>query len=254
VDGVTLHERLAGAALEMANDPRLPHTLERAVEMAVETVAPCELASVSLRRGKTLEMLAATDEVLRDVIACQITLGQGPSLDALAQSSPVVSGDLENDERWPRWGPLAADTLTMRSVLSLRLIVGSRPQGVMSMYSGATDAFTAEDVVTAQTMAAHAAIALADALDREQFNQALASRTVIGQATGIVMERFGLDEDAAFAVLRRLSQNMNVKIRDLASEVVETRRLPGVRTDFPGGAGPAGEAGGPGHGASTSGT
>jgi GAF domain-containing protein len=228
VDGMTLHERLADAALEMAKDPRLPHTLDRLVETAVETVAPCELTSVSLRRGETLEVLAATDDLLRDAVACQITLGQGPSLDALVGGSPVISGDLSTDPRWPEWGPVAFETLKVRSVLSLRLIVGARPHGVMSMYSRTPEAFGPEDVVTAQTMAAHAAIALGDALEREQFTQALASRTVIGQATGIVMERFGLDEDAAFAVLRRLSQTMNVKIRDLADQLVESGHLPGV--------------------------
>jgi GAF domain-containing protein len=226
MDGVTIHERLAAAALEMANEPSLPNTLELAVAMAVQTVGPCELATISLRRRTTLRPVAATDPAYRKAVALQATLGQGPSLDALAGTQPVISGDVRSDERWPEWGPRIADALGVSSVLSLRLIVGSHPQGVMSLYSSARDAFTDEDVATARTTAAHAAVALADSMEREQLSRALASRTAIGQATGIVMERFGLDPDAAFGVLRRLSQNSNVPIRDLAQELVVTRELP----------------------------
>jgi GAF domain-containing protein len=212
----------------MANEPSLPNTLELALATTVRTVDPCELASISLRRGKTLAAVAATDERLRRAVSLQMDLGQGPSLEALAGTQPVVSGDLRRDDRWPDWGPRIADDLGLRSVLSLRLIVGTKPQGVLSLYASAADAFSAADVATAQTTAAHAAVALADSLEREQLSQALASRTAIGQATGIVMERFGLDEDAAFGVLRRLSQNSNVPIRELAQQLVETRQLPPV--------------------------
>jgi AmiR/NasT family two-component response regulator len=72
-------------------------------------------------------------------------------------------------------------------------------------------------------------VAISNVRQQESLKSAIASRTIIGQAEGILMERFGLDGAAAFNTLRRVSQDRNVKLRDVAFELVSTRRLEGLQ-------------------------
>ena len=104
-----------------------------------------------------------------------------------------------------------------------------RTWGALNVYSTRPDAFTDEDVHQGQVIAAMAAVALARSINDVQLATALESRTVIGQAVGMLMERYGLDEGRAFDVLRRLSSQQNTKLRELAAQVVATRVLPGPR-------------------------
>ncbi len=89
-----------------------------------------------------------------------------------------------------------------------------------------SSAFTAEDIADGLALAAHVAVALAGAQEIEHLEHALRGRTVIGQATGILMERFDLDPERAFSVLSRMSQQKNAKLREIAGEIVTTRKLP----------------------------
>ena len=98
--------------------------------------------------------------------------------------------------------------------------------GVLSLYGTSRAAFTIDDVHDGLALAAHVGAALAVELEVEHLEAALRSRTVIGQATGILMERFGMAPDHAFSVLSRLSQQTNVKLRHLAEQIVRTRTLP----------------------------
>ena len=117
--------------------------------------------------------------------------------------------------------------LGIRSSLSFRLF--TRPddsRGALNVYSTEVAAFDDDDVLHGQTVAAMCAVVLALSIHDEQLAAALESRTVIGQALGMVMERYGLDEDSAFNVLRRIASQDNRKLRDLAAEIVADRRLP----------------------------
>ena len=133
--------------------------------------------------------------------------------------------DAKLDPRWPRWSELVSD-LGIHSVLHLPLMVGDRIGGVLSVYSTTPAAFTDDDEAVAHILARHAAVAVASAREEENLAHAVDARKLIGQAMGILMERFDLDEDRAFEVLKRYSQDGNIKLREVAQQLVDTRKLP----------------------------
>jgi hypothetical protein len=98
--------------------------------------------------------------------------------------------------------------------------------GVLELFSTEPAAFGPCDVETAQTLGGHLAVALRNARQEETLRKKMESHKLIGQAMGILMERYGIDADHAFAVLRRCSQDRNVAIRDLANQLIHTGRLP----------------------------
>jgi AmiR/NasT family two-component response regulator len=97
---------------------------------------------------------------------------------------------------------------------------------VLSLYSTKADAFTANDEAVAHILAQHASVAVASARQEATLAEAIDARKLIGQAMGMLMERYGVDEDRAFAILRRYSQDHNIKLRDVAQQLVHTRELP----------------------------
>ena len=126
------------------------------------------------------------------------------------------------------FAPEAAD-LGARSMLAVRLYTTDDTVGALNLHSSRPGAFDDDVVSIATTLATHAAFAAVAAVREEQFRAALASRDVIGQAKGVLMERFGIDDEAAFGMLRRLSQERNQLVRELAVAVVESIRPPAER-------------------------
>ena len=223
--------RLADAVRELEAQSDPPHTLACLVAMTPEFFSSCDYVGISLVERDKIRTPVATNEVLRELDEAQYELGQGPCRAAIREHATVVVHDLGSDPRWPEWGRAMVDALGIRSSLSFRLF--TRPDhtwGALNVYSTLPYAFSDDDVHQGQTIAAMAAVALARSIHDEQLAGALESRTVIGQAVGMLMERYGLDEGRAFDVLRRLSSQENVKLRDLAAQVVATRSLPGTVT------------------------
>jgi GAF domain-containing protein len=136
-----------------------------------------------------------------------------------------VSADIQVDPRWMSWGPAVAE-LGLRSVLSLRLETRSRRYGSLNLYAERVDAFDQDDLAVATIFVRHASVALANAHNEEGLQVAIDARKLIGQAQGILMERFDIDADRAFEFLRRQSQAHNVKLRYVAEWVVDHRRSP----------------------------
>jgi GAF domain-containing protein len=220
---------LADAARELegeGGDPR--GTMERAVHLGVQLVRGAHEAGITVaRRGGRIETPAATAELVVRVEMLQQEHQEGPCLDALRKQEVVRSADIGRDDRWPVWGPRVAGGTPIRSMLCLRLFTHDDVVGGLNLYSYDVDAFDDEDVEDGVTLAAQAAVAIAAAQEIAQLKFAVDGRTVIGQAQGILMERFGIDPTQAFAVLARVSQAGNVKIREVAEQLVLTRTLPG---------------------------
>lgn len=214
--------RISQLLLESREEPQ---TLQQVVDLAVATVDGCDWAGVSLRRGSKVETPASTDPVVDRADSLQYEFAEGPCLDAVWVGDTQVVKDLATEHRWSTWAP-AASELGIRSVLSVRLSTGEMTVGKLNLYSGAMDAFDDDDVHVAHVYAIHAAIALAVTHEISTLHTALQSRHVIGVAQGILMQRYQLSLDQAFQVLRRTSQNQNVKLRELAEQVVAERRLP----------------------------
>jgi len=206
-------------------------TMQRIVDLAVVTIEGCDHASISVLEGTQIATQVCSDPRVADVDVLQYDTGEGPCVDVVNQgTTSVYAEDLTDDPRWPRFGPRAA-AAGMRSLLAIRLL-GDRTLGALNLYARLPRAYGATDRATGVIFATHAGIALAAAEARteahrvEHLEQALSSRELIGQAQGILMERERITANQAFDVLRRGSQHLNVKLREVAQRVVDTGERP----------------------------
>lgn len=211
-------------AVDLHDAPGMDETLDAVVQFALQA-ENCTHAGVALvTRGRGAEIGAITDPVVETLYRIQIEAGQGPMLAALSGDTITVL-DVATDDRWPRWQTAAA-AAGIGSVLHVPMRAGDRTTGVLSLFNTEPKAFTADDEAIAHILARHASVAVATARQEASMAQAVDARKLVGQAMGILMERFDMDGDQAFAVLRRYSQDTNTKLRDVAQQLVETRNLP----------------------------
>lgn len=192
------------------------------VDVARETVPGFDEVSISvLRRKGEIETLAGTGELVWELDELQYRLDEGPSVDAIRDGSVVLVERLPNEQRWPRYVPEAAKT-GLRAQLGVQLQTGEGTIGGLNFYSTTADSIGSETRKIAELFAAHVTDALSRSLYEQQLNDAISSRQVIGQALGIVMERYQIDQDRAFEYLTRASSTSNTKLRTVADEVVST--------------------------------
>ncbi|MDD7965270.1 GAF and ANTAR domain-containing protein [Actinomycetospora lemnae] len=219
----------------------MDEVLTRVVDLGARLVPTADVVSVTLRRAGRerggrdgYATPAYSDELAVRLDEEQYRHEEGPCVRALEAGGLGVAGseDLARDEQWPRFGPAAA-ALGVGSVFAVGLFpVGEkRPlRGALNFYRRGTGGFGQTDREAGILLAAHLSTALAYVTVTEaaqlrdvEFQTALDSRDVIGQAKGILMERRGLPADQAFDVLRRASQDLNVKLRDVAATLAERR-------------------------------
>lgn len=224
-----LIKQLSSVARSLRSEDDVEHTLDKAVALAVDLVEGCDEAGVSLvqRKGR-IDTPAATSDAVRRGDALQYELHEGPCLDAIWNSETVSSPDLAAENRWPTWGPRVVEELGVRSMLCFQLFTDGDSLGALNLYSYRVEALAYDDMGEGLALASHVSVALAAAQEIETLNSAVASRTVIGQAEGILMERFELRPEQAFAVLRRVSQDTNTRLQTVASELVLNRKTPGT--------------------------
>jgi len=208
--------------------PTPDSTAEQVVTYASQQLE-ADYGSITLiRRGGRLETVGATDPIVEQVDALQYELDEGICRDASWHRETLASEDLASDRRWPHWGPKIVG-LGIASILAAELTAaGDRRIGAINLYWTRPRRFTADDVAFANIFARHAAVALATSYKVASLNVALDGRKLIGQAQGILMERHGLDEARAFEVLKRYSQDHNIKLRSVAEHLIATRRLPTI--------------------------
>ena len=169
---------------------------------------------------------AATGDLVRLVDAFQHELDEGPSRDDSWERQTLLVGDLTTDGRWPQWSTTVAE-LGIASVLAAELIGSqARRLGSINVYWSHPRTFTADDIAFVNIFARHAALALTESPHGAGLYTALDSRKLIGQAQGLLMERYGLDEARAVEVLRRYSEDHNIKLRSIAAHLMATRDLP----------------------------
>ncbi|ADB29905.1 ANTAR domain protein with unknown sensor [Kribbella flavida DSM 17836] len=220
-------DAFARLAVELHEAPGVEETVEAVAQFALQALN-CSYAGVALhRRGSRPEVVAVTDPVVADVFELQIDHGNGPLVTAMQERSTVLIHDTTTDTRWPEWAAKVSG-LGVRSVLDVPLTLrdGRNTVGVLGLYSLAPDAFTVDDEAIAHILARHASVAVATARHEETMAQAVDARKLVGQAMGILMERFDVDGDRAFAILKRYSQDTNTKLRDVAQHLIDTRKLP----------------------------
>jgi GAF domain-containing protein len=224
-DDSAVADVFARLALELHEESSVEETVEAVLQFALQAVK-CTHAGVALsHRGGRVETVAVTDPVVEQSDQLQLECDEGPTLDVLAERDTVLVPDTGAELRYPDWAPKVA-ALGLRSVLSVRLATTGSTLGVLQLFNTEPYAFETDDDAVAHILARHASVALANARQEASLWQAIDARKLVGQAQGILMERFRIDSDQAFAVLRRYSQDNNIKLRDVAQRLIETRRLP----------------------------
>jgi transcriptional regulator with GAF, ATPase, and Fis domain len=219
-------EDFARAARDLYAAPDEIDRLQLGVDLAVKFVTGCDHASVTLLRSGKMMTPVASDDLVRRGDAMQYELGEGPCVDAVRSHETVISQDLRQEKRWPRWTPSALANLDIGAMMSLWLSNNGRSYGALNLYADRTQAFDPEDYACAHALAAQVSVAVAGQREIGERGVAMESRMQIGQAQGILMERLNIDAEQAFAHLRRISQSENRKLITICNEIVETRQLP----------------------------
>lgn len=203
--------------------PHLEHqndVLEHAVSGAARLVAGARHVTISVADHQSLRTIVATSPAARQIDEAQYAAGAGPCLSAVAQGSLVLD-DETAARRWPHLQPAFA-AAGVSGALSLPLIAPDGTFGALSLFAASGSRFGSRDVVGAEVWATVVALALVPHQRASQWKQALDSRDVIGQAKGILMERFLIPADSAFDMLVEASQTRNRKLRDIARSITET--------------------------------
>jgi GAF domain-containing protein len=200
--------------------------LQLAVDLAVKLIAGCNHASVSIVQGRDVSTPVGSDDLVRRGDIMQYEFGDGPCLDSVRHNETVISQELPQEKRWPRWTPWVISDLGVHAVMSLCMHANAHSYGALNLYADRIDAFEPENQAMAQAFVAQISIALAARREIDQRTTAMTHRTVIGQAEGILMERLGMNADEAFAYLRRSSQTEHRKLINICNEIVATRQLP----------------------------
>lgn len=206
------------------NRPRaLDETLSAIAEAARDTIPGVDHAGISiLHRNGRIETLASTDRLVRRLDTIQYELREGPCVESVTTDQPVVvASHIRRADRWPNYVPRATEE-GLRAQLALRLYSNEATFGSLNLYVTESDIIHRDAVQVAELFTTHAAIALGHARYEHQLNEALVSRKVIGQAIGVIMERYKINEDRAFNFLVRASSTSNIKLRDVAESVLET--------------------------------
>jgi GAF domain-containing protein len=214
-------------------------TLSSVVDLAVATIDGCDFAGIFFLVDGAVVTPAHTDPLVIEVDAFQQAAGQGPCLDTVAHRMAFYAEDLSTDLRWPSFSSLAAGA-GIRSVLALPLSADVQ-LGALNLYARFPIAFGVVDRAKAAILASLASLALSVAQSHEDeerralnFQTALSSREIIGEALGILMERERINADQAFDVLRRASQHLNIKLREVAQNLVDTGEDPDTGTAWTG--------------------
>ena len=235
-----LHEPDAGAAVAEAlvavetlaralhvTDARLEPTLDAVVANAAAALpAAREAGLILLVRGQLVPQ-ALVGQAPKILDRRQQETGEGPCIEAASSQQVIIVSDTSADSRWPRFCA-AAQECGVGAMLCVPLWAGERSMGSLSLYAPGPATFTQADVRLIELFATLAALALADAQRAEQLREAITSRDLIGQAKGILMERFKIDSEAAFGTLVRLSQELNIKLTAVARHIAESGELPGA--------------------------
>ena len=236
VDGHSEDMELAATFADVARVLLEEHdvdaTLDRICQLAVKIITACDSAGISIAERTRVTSRTRTDDIPRIVDDIQSETQQGPCVDAIKERETFVTGSLSAERRWPEFATRAYDETGIQSVLSVRLFASGDTMGALNLYSSRPDAFDDHDVALASVFAAHAAVAMATSLRAEQLEAKAATRDLIGMAKGIIVARQKVSEDEAFDILRRASQRMNVKLRELADRVVHPPEEPTDPTDW----------------------
>jgi GAF domain-containing protein len=218
---------IADAQLRGSRDGQT--TLEEITASAARAVPGAQYAGITMVSEKDgIRTVAATHPYVVALDDAQRRIQEGPCLTAAWENHTVRVDDLTTEDRWPGYRASALELTPVRSIASFRVFAGDHASGALNFFAERPRAFTEDAIELGLIFATHTAIAWGMLRRDEQFRSALASRDDIGQAKGILMERFDIDAVRAFELLKRLSQESNTPLHKIAQRVTSRESKPPV--------------------------
>ncbi|WP_162606417.1 GAF and ANTAR domain-containing protein [Jiangella asiatica] len=217
---------LAVVAAQLYVQDGVVATMDAAARRAVEAVEGSAATGVlSTSRRFRRDVAVSTTQEAERLDALQFRLGDGPSLRAVQERTAVFVRDTRGECRWPLWASVASEA-GFQSMLVVPMVIEPY-RAALGIYWDCHGRPGHEELAMVSLIARHAAIAVANAHQVSTLREAVEARHRIGLAQGILMERFGLDAEQSFSILRRYSRDNNIKVNDIARAVVTTGYLPG---------------------------
>jgi transcriptional regulator with GAF, ATPase, and Fis domain len=196
---------------------------------ATLVVTGCDHASLLVRSNNRYITVGASDRIAQRIDDLERMAGDGPCVDAIEEETPQIESDLTTPNQWPDLASRLVAETPVRGAMGFRILVDRRKSGALNLFSDKPNVFDTEAASQAVVLASFASVAInavAQGEDVATLRRGLLSNREIGKAVGMLMMLNGIDENAAFDVLRRYSQDLNIKLADVARSVIEHRGNP----------------------------
>ncbi len=196
---------------------------------ATLVVNGCDHASLLVRRDGRYVTVGATDSIAQRIDDMERLAGDGPCVDAIEEETPQVETDLTTPNQWPQLAKRIIAETPVRGAMGFRILVDKRKTGALNLFSDTAGVFNTESAGQAIVLASFATVAInaiAQGEDVSTLRRGLLSNREIGKAVGMLMVLHGVDEQDAFDMLRRYSQDLNIKLADVARSVIDNRGKP----------------------------
>jgi transcriptional regulator with GAF, ATPase, and Fis domain len=196
---------------------------------ATLVVTGCDHASLLVRRDGRYVTVGASDDIAQRVDDMERLAGDGPCVDAIEEEAPQIESDLTTPNQWPQLAKRMIAETPVRGAMGFRILVDKRKTGALNLFSDTAGIFNTESAGQAIVLASFASVAInavAQGEDVSTLRRGLLSNREIGKAVGMLMMLHGVDEQNAFDILRRYSQDLNIKLADVARSVIESRGKP----------------------------
>jgi transcriptional regulator with GAF, ATPase, and Fis domain len=201
-----------------------------AICVAATLIVPgCDHASLLVRRQGRYVTVGASDRIAQRIDDLERAVGDGPCVDAIEEETPQIETDLTTPCQWPKLAARLIEETPVRGAMGFRILVDRRKSGALNLFSDTPNAFDTESAGQAIVLASFASVAInavAQGEDVATLRRGLMSNREIGKAVGMLMLLHGTSEQQAFDVLRRYSQDLNIKLADVARTVIEHRGKP----------------------------
>lgn len=222
-----IESAMAELTANFAGQSELEPILASVTAQAVRLIAEVDFADILLIDDSGHSSMAPTAPIMVELDTVQMALNQGPCLEAITDEPLVHSADLSTETRWPGFAAVALDN-DIRSIMSFHLYTypdktlgAMTGRAALNLFSRTIGPFSHADQSVGAMLATHAATALIASNRQRQFESALYSRDMIGQAKGVLMERFKVDAVRAFDLLTKLSQDTNTPVRVIAQRILD---------------------------------
>jgi ANTAR domain-containing protein/GAF domain-containing protein len=193
---------------------------------ATLTIRGCDHASILVRENDNYMTVGASDRLAQTIDDLERRAGDGPCVDAIEEETPQIDPDLTRPSLWPKLAKVLVTETPVRGAMGFRLLVDKRKAAALDLFSDTPNMFDAESAGRAAVLAAFTSVAInavSKGEDAASLRRGLLSNREIGKAVGMLMMLHEMSEDAAFDLLRRHSQALNIKLADVARAVIENR-------------------------------